>query len=45
MMMMTIFEIIAGMITAIIALIGAAAGVFVCWILIWMYGRKDEKDD
>ena len=32
--MQTIFEIIAGMITAIIALIGAAAGVFVCWILI-----------
>lgn len=33
---MTIFEIIAGMITAIIALIGAAAGVLVCWILILM---------
>ena len=40
--MRAIFEIIAGMITAIIALIGAAAGVLVCFILIWIY--DDEKD-
>ena len=35
--MRTIFEIIAGMIIAIIALIGAAAGTLVCWILIRHY--------
>ena len=40
--MQTIFVIIAGMITAIIALIGAAAGVLVCWILIRHYDEEQE---
>lgn len=40
--MRTIFEIIAGMIIAIIALIGAAAGTLVCWILIRAYDDENE---
>lgn len=40
--MQTIFVIIAGMIISIIALIGAAAGVLVCWILIRHYDDEQE---
>lgn len=40
--MKTILEIIAGMIISIIALIGAAAGTLVCWILIRAYDDENE---
>lgn len=40
--MRTIFEIIVGMIISIIALIGAAAGTLVCWILIRHYDDEQE---
>lgn len=40
--MRTILEIISGMIISIIALIGAAAGVLVCWILIRHYDEDQE---
>ena len=41
--MHAIFEIIAGMVISIIALIGATAGVLVCYVLLRPH--DDDEDD